>query len=572
MDSRLQQNRRGFIGLAASGAAGLIGGGWSSVATALTGADADLIVRNAKVYTVDDSHPTAQAFAVRNGRFIAIGSSEEIAGLAGRRTTVIDAKGMTVTPGFIDCHNHASGNSLLYDVLVGNPFEVEFVTIDSIIQKLRARAAETPGDSWIRGEFYDDTKIKDKRPLDIRDLDKVSTTRPVSVRHRGGHTMVYNSKAFELAGVTKDTPDMPSGTYDKFPDGTLNGRVTDRANAVFEKAGRTIDYSPDERDRRDREGAAHISQMFARYGLTGVCHQGGNLRAIQQIRAQDRLLHRVSYEPAADVVETMIAAGQMTGFGDEWIRLGATIEHTADGSFSERTMALSAPYPGSTTGYRGNVTETQDDLNAWCKRMHRAGIQVNCHANGDVAIDHVLTAYERAQRLLPNRDTRWKITHCSLVNDDLLRRMKALGVSPALFNTYAYYNADKFHFYGKELMSHMMPYRSMLDMGIPACIGSDFPPGPFSPLMGIQGMVTRTGWNGETWGANQRINVAEAIRVSSLNGAYDTHEEHIKGSITPGKLADFVMLADDPHTIDPSRIKDIQIVRTVVGGRTVYQA
>lgn len=566
------QNRRQFVGLAAGGAAGLIGAGWSGVAAAIAGGNADMIVHNAKIYTVDDRRPTAQALAIKDGHFIAVGANADIKALAGRATTMVDAKGMTITPGFIDCHNHASGSSLLYEVLVGNPFEVEFVTIDSIVKKLRDRAAETPGNTWIRGEFYDDTKIKDGRPLDINDLDKVSTTRPVGVRHRGGHTTVYNSKAFELAGITKNTPGMESGTYDKFPNGELNGRVSDRANAPFNKVGEYVTYSPDERARRYREGAAYISKMFVKYGLTGVCQQGGNLRAIQEIRAEGRLLHRISYEPAADVVDAMIASGQATGFGDEWVRLGATIEHAADGSFSERTMALSVPYPGMDSGYRGNVTESQDDLNAWTERMHRAGIQPNCHANGDVAIDHVLTAYERAQKLLPTRDTRWKITHCTLVNESLLRRIKALGVTPALFNTYPYYNADKFHFYGEDMMRHAMAFRSMLDMGIPACAGSDFSPGPFSPLMGIQAMVTRTGWNKETWGPNQRISVAEAIRVNTLNGAYDTHEEDIKGSITPGKLADFIMLAEDPHTIDPSRIKDIQIVRTVVGGKVMYHA
>jgi len=565
------QSRRDFVRTAAGGAAGLVGVGWSGVAAAIVGGEADLIVHNAKVYTVDDALPTAQAFAVRDGRFIAVGANDAVKALAGTATKVIDAKGMTVTPGFIDCHNHASGNILLYDVLVGNPFEVESFTIDSIIAKLRARAAEQPGKSWIRGEFYDDTKIRDGRPLNIHDLDKVSTTRPVSVRHRGGHTMIFNSKAFELAGVTKATPDVAGGTYDKFPDGELNGRVTDRAMGAFAKVGENVTYSPAEQARRDREGAAYISKMFVKYGLTGVCHEMGNLRALQDIRADGRLLHRVSYEAGPDVIDAMIASGEASGFGDEWIRLGATSEHTADGSLSERTMALSIPYPGSTSGYRGNVTETQEDLNAWTERMHRAGIQPNCHANGDVAIDHVLTAYERAAKLLPSRYTRWKITHCSLVNGGLLRRMKALGVTPALFSTYPFYNAEKFHFYGADLMTRMIPFRSMLDMGIPACAGSDFQPGPFSPLMGIQAMVTRTGWNGETWGANQRISVAEAIRVNTYNGAYDTHEEAIKGSITPGKLADFVMLADDPHTIDPSKIKDIQIVRTVVGGKIAYE-
>jgi predicted amidohydrolase YtcJ len=267
----------------------------------------------------------------------------------------------------------------------------------------------------------------------------------------------------------------------------------------------------------------------------------------------------------------MLSGGMSTGLGDEWIRLGATCEHGADGSFSERTMAISVPYAG-TNGYKGNVTESQEVLNAWCERVHRAGIQMNCHANGDVAIDHVLTAYERALRLKPAADARPKITHCTLITDDLVRRIKAIGAVPALFTSYAYYNPDKFHFYGEELMKRCMAFRTLLDAGVPAAAGSDFDPGPFSPLMGIQGMVTRTGWNGEVWGANQRITVDEALRVNTLNGAYATREESIKGSITAGKLADFVMLAEDPHAADPAKIKDIKIVRTVVGGHTQYSA
>ena len=225
----------------------------------------------------------------------------------------------------------------------------------------------------------------------------------------------------------------------------------------------------------------------------------------------------------------------MTGFGDEWIKFGATSEHTVDGSFSERTMALSMPYPGVNPPYKGNVTETQDDLNAWVEKVHRAGIQVNCHANGDVAIDMYLTAFERAQKLFPRADARPKITHCTLINDDLVRRIKALGAVPAMFTTYAYYNTDKFPFYGEELMKRSMAYRTLLDAGIHAAAGSDFSPGPFAPLMGIQGMVTRTGWDGTTWGANQRISVDEAIEVNTINGAYASHEESLKGSITAGQ-------------------------------------
>jgi predicted amidohydrolase YtcJ len=559
--------------------AGLVaaGGSWvdrsQATAAALAEArEADLIVFNAKVYTVDARMPTAEAFAIKGTRFIAIGSTADVKGLIGKNTETFDAKQMTVVPGFADCHNHAPGNTLLYEVIVGNPFEVEFVTIRSIVEKLRARARETPPGTWVEGYFFDDTKLQDKRELNVHDLDEVSKDHPVVVRHRGGHTSYYNTRAFEMAGITKATPDPPGGTLDKDTLGDLTGRVTDRARSLFDKTGTRPRFSEDEKLRRDRDGLAYISKQFVRYGLTSVHHEGGNLLALQQVRARGDLLHRVSYEASGTVLDAMITGGIATGFGDEWIRFGATSEHGVDGSFSERTMALSVPYPGSNPPYKGNVTETQDVLNAWVERVHRAGIQVNCHANGDVAIDSVLTAIERAQKLFPRPDVRPKFTHCTLINDDLVRRLKAAGAVPALFTTYAFYNSDKFEFYGEELMKRCMAFRSLLDAGVPAATGSDFSPGPFAPLMGIQGMVTRTGWNGKTWGANQRVTVDEALRINTINGAYASHEEAIKGSISVGKLADFVVLSDDLHTVPPDKIKDIQIVRTVVGGKTVYNA
>src|SRR5579863_2297402 len=415
-------SRRGFLNFAGAGA-GLLGAShWTKAWAAEI---PDLIVTNATVYTVDAAMPKAEAFAVRDGKFVAVGKSDEIRGLAGKGTQSFDAKGMTIVPGFIDCHNHAPGNVLLYEAVVGNPYVVEFVTIQSIIDKLKARAAKTPADGWVEGFFFDDTKVKDNRELNVHDLDKVSTTQPVAVHHRGGHTSYYNSKALEMAGVTKATPNSFGGTYDKEPNGELNGRVTDRARGVFAKVGNRTSYSPAEQLQRDREGLAFISRQFVKYGLTTVHHEGGDLMALQQVRARGDLLHRVSYEAQDKVLEAMINTGIETGLGDEWIRFGATSEHTVDGSFSERTMALGTPYPGITPPYKGNVTETQADLNAWIERVHRAGIQVNCHANGDVAIDMVLTAVERAQKLFPRAGARPKITHCTLINDDLVRRMKA---------------------------------------------------------------------------------------------------------------------------------------------------
>jgi predicted amidohydrolase YtcJ len=565
------------MALGAAGAAGFVALPWLTDSNALVwqaaqSGEPELIVFNARVYTMDAAIPRAEAVAIAGGRFVAVGTTAAVRRRAGKATQLIDAKQMTIVPGFTDTHNHAGGTTLLYEVLVGNPFEVEFVTIASIIDKLRAKAQQTPPGMWVEGFFHDDTKLKDKRPLNTRDLDQVSKDHPVVVQHRGGHTSFYNSRAFELAGITKSTPNPEGGTFDKDSNGELNGRVTDRARNAMGRAGRRPTFTAEQSAQRTRDGLAHISREFARYGLTTVHHQGGDLAAIRDVRARGELRHRVSYEASGGVLNSMFADGIKTGDGDDWIKYGATSEHTVDGSFSERTMAMSVPYKGIDPPYKGNVTEDQQTLNAWVERVHRAGIQVNCHANGDVAIDMYLTALERAQKLAPRPDPRPKITHCTMINDDLVRRIKALGAVPAMFTTYAYYNTDKFPFYGEDLMKRCMAFRTLLDAGVHATAGSDFSPGPFAPLMGIQGMVTRTGWDGTTWGVNQRVTVDEAIRINTLNGAYASGEEAIKGSIAAGKLADFVMLADDPHSVKPEKIKDIQIVRTVVGGKTMHEA
>jgi predicted amidohydrolase YtcJ len=241
--NRRSYNRRDFIGLTALGIVAA-----SALPRRVSGAifaanEADLIVRNANVHTVDARFARAEAFAIRGSRFIAVGSNAEIAALAGKDAQVFDAQGMTIVPGFIDCHNHPIGETLLYEVVVGNPFDVEFVTIDSIVDKLIAKARQTPPGYWVSGFFYDDTKVKDKRPLNIRDLDRVSKEHPVTVRHRGGHTGFYNSKALELAGVTRETRDPPGGTFDRDASGNLSGRVTDKALAVFDKVGMRPKFS-----------------------------------------------------------------------------------------------------------------------------------------------------------------------------------------------------------------------------------------------------------------------------------------------------------------------------------------
>jgi predicted amidohydrolase YtcJ len=279
------------MGLSGAGVAGFIGAKWSgswsgswpgrAAAAALDPtSEPDLVVFNGTIHTVDPLKPQAQAFAVKAGRFIAVGDSEDIKSLIGKRTETFDARQMTIVPGFIDAHNHAPGAILLYEVLVGNPYQVAFVTIASIIDKLRARARETPPGFWVEGYFFDDTKVQDKRALDIHDLDQASKDHPVAVRHRGGHTSYYNSKAFELAGVSRNTPSSPAGTFDRDADGELNGRVTDRARNAFNNVGMRPSFTADQMLRRNRDALTFISKQFVRYGLTSVHHEGGDLTGL----------------------------------------------------------------------------------------------------------------------------------------------------------------------------------------------------------------------------------------------------------------------------------------------------
>jgi predicted amidohydrolase YtcJ len=315
-----------------------------------------------------------------------------------------------------------------------------------------------------------------------------------------------------------------------------------------------------------------ISELMTAAGLTSVHDTGAgtdSMIAYQDAYQAGELRLRVYMLARGDSFEGLKAAGVRTGFGDDWVKVGA-VKFGADGSASGRTMAMKTPYVGRPDDH-GILTMTQEEIYEAVDDAHGHGWQIGIHANGDLAIENVLNAYERAQKNMPRADTRHRLEHCSLLNEDLLKRIKAGGYIPTPFWTYVYYHGDKWAEYGDEKMKMMFPHRSFLDHGIPAAGASDYVPGPFEPMMAIQSMVTRKDYAGHVWGANQKITVDEALRVGTLNGAYAAHEEAIKGSITAGKLADFVILADDPHTVDPDAIKDIKIARTVVGGRTMYE-
>ena len=522
----------------------------------------DLIVTNAKVYTSDAALPRAEAFAVKNSRFIAVGSTSDVKNLAAPQTSVIDAQRMTITPGFIDCHCHPSGVEELYGV------NCNVRTVTELQAAVRKKAQTTPPGVWVTGFMFDDTKLD--RPLTRHDLDRATTDHPVVINHRGGHTSWYNSKALELAGITMQTPDPADGRFFR-ENGELTGRVAELARGVFQRVGERERFTPEQQRERARAGMRHMSELFTAAGLTSVHDAGTSLEhvlAYEDARRNGELRHRAYMMiRGPQIFAGFKAAGIYTGFGDEWIRVGGA-KFAADGSASERTMRMSTPYVG-TSDY-GILTMTQQQIHDAVEDAHRHNFQVGIHANGDVTIDMVLKAYERVLQQWPDPNRRHRIEHCSLVNPDLLQRIKACGCIPTPFWTYIHFHGEKWAQYGEEKMRWMMAHRSFLDSGIRVPGASDYTPGPFEPLMAIQSMVTRKDYAGRVWGANQKVTVDEALTIATINGAYASSEENLKGSIAAGKLADFVVLEQDPHDVDPDQIKNIRIHRTVVGGKTMY--
>jgi predicted amidohydrolase YtcJ len=528
------------------------------------GVEPDVIVVNARVYTIDPARPRAEAFAVKNGRFIAVGLTADIRNLATSRTQVLDAQQMTVTPGFIDTHCHVSGVAELYNV------NANVRRVRELQANLKARTDKTPPGQWVSAVMFDDTKLD--VPLTTRHLDEVSKEHPISVGHRGGHTTWYNSKAFELAGITKNTPDPDHGRFFRDETGELTGRVAELARNVFNKVGTRETFTAEEQRERGRNGMRHISQLLTAAGLTSVHDAGADrdrILAYEDARANGELRHRACFLVRGNATFAGFkAAGVYYGFGDEWLRVGG-VKYGADGSASERTMRMSTPYVG--TNDYGILTMTQQEIDEAVEDAHRNNFRVAIHANGDVTIDMVLKAYENVLKKYPRPDTRHRIEHCSLVNPDLLRRIKAIGAIPTPFWTYAHYHGEKWKEYGPEKMQWMFAHKSFLETGIPVPGASDYGPGPFEPLMALQSMVTRKDYNGNVWGPRQKVTLDEALTIATINGAWASHEEQVKGSISAGKYADFVMLEKDPHDVNPDTIKDIKVVRTVVGGKTVHE-
>jgi predicted amidohydrolase YtcJ len=565
--------RRGFLHCAtlATGVAALPLEAFAKFSTADTPhqesfqrTEPDLILYNGNVWTVYPGLPRAQAMATSGGRFVAVGSNDDVLHLASGRSRKVDLGQKTVLPGFIDAHTHPAESGRLHLRQV----DCDLRSIAAIQAVLRERAAKIPPAQWVLGFKYDDTKTSDGRRLTLQDLDTAVPDHQVLVTHRGGHEAFANSAALKTAKVDETTPNPTGGQFEHDASGHLTGRINERALEPFKKVI-TSAYNRDD----FREGVKLIAKMMTRTGITSVGDALGtpeDLQAYQDARDSGDLLFRVYCFIHSRWIDRMIAAGVRTGFGDEWVRVGG-MKQIADGAISGRTARLSQPYVGHPNDL-GTFSATEEELYECGRKAYAAGWQLGTHANGDVAIERVLNLYERINREIPRKDPRFRIEHCTLINDSIIQRMRALNVIPTPFSTYVYYHGEKMQYYGEERLKHMFALRTFLDAGLRPTQASDYPPGEFPPMMALQSEVTRTDMNGHVWGANQRISIEEAIFVGTMNGAYASYEENLKGSIEPGKLADLVVLGRDPFKEDRSTLVTIPVERTMVGGKWVYES
>lgn len=524
----------------------------------------DLILYNANIITIDPSKPRAQALAIFNGRIMDVGTNKEIQNLATSSTKKINIGGKTITPGFIDAHSHPEGSGRSHLRAV----DCDLRSIKAIKDAIHERASKTPPGEWVLGFKYDDTKTAEGRFINRYDLDEAAPHHPVRIMHRGGHSAYVNSKALQMAGINPSTPNPDGGKISHDQSGEPTGQLLERA---MNSVGRII---PNTFTREDDQAAVKlITKMMAKTGITSTTDAYGSptfLRGYRDAYKAGELSCRVYCMIGYSVIDEMIAAGISTGFGDEWVRVGG-MKLTCDGSISERTARLSQPYIGRPDDY-GIIVMDEADLFTHALKAHKADWQIGIHANGDVAIDKVLNVYERLQKEYPRKDPRFRIEHCTVLNNELINRMKKLNVIANPFSTYVYFHGEKMKEYGAERLEHMFPVRSFLDAGVHVTQTSDYPPGPFEPMMALQSSVTRTDIKGNIWGKSQRITIEEALKVGTINGAYASYEEKIKGSLKAGKLADLVVLDKDPIKTDPMSIINIPIERTMVGGNWVYES
>ena len=539
-----------------------------SAAAAAVNPPADLIVRDAHIVTVDPKFSIAHAAAIRDGRFIAVGSDAEVMRSKGPNTRVIDLHGKTVLPGFNDTHVHLTAGEEL-------PLQVDLTHIHSIKQiqeAIAARAKQVKPGEWITGtRGWWEYQLAEGRLPTRADLDVAAPDNPVAIP--GPHYMIVNSRALALAHVTRDTPDPQGGQIYKDATGEPTGLLMDNAGRFVRP------LLPRPTEAQKEEGMKRVLALVNSHGLTSAGDPSGSAQdaaLFRKLRDQGQLTVRVDFAydidaalPLAKVEAALKALPKPGSDGDGMFRSDEIGETGLDGA--ELTAFLEHDYPDK-PGYRGLQKVPNEQFDRFAALVAKYGYRLRPHAVGDAAVDEALEAFEYANRHTPITDRRWMIDHAFLLGPQHYERVKRLGL---IINSQYMHNYELgkliLKAWKRPLADRSEPYREWLKNGIMFAGGSDGPISYYAePLLEIYGEVTRgTQWAGKL-GPDQGISRADAIRSVTINGAYTTFEEKVKGSIEPGKYGDFVVLSKDILNVPAEQIATTKVLATVLGGRTVF--
>ncbi|HTS31758.1 MAG TPA: amidohydrolase [Bryobacteraceae bacterium] len=527
----------------------------------------DAVYWNGKIITVDPRFSTAEAIAIRGGRFTAVGKNEDIRRLAGTATRVVDLHGKTVVPGLEDSHLHGAGGGPGVDLS-------DTRSLADVYARIRERVQHSkPGDVIVSNSDWHEAQLKEQRLPLRRDLDPVSPENPV-VLVRGGHEFILNSAALAKWHIEKATASPEGGQISRYPDGEPNGELIDRA--------RTLVALPQNRltpDQQIESWSRQFRKLHAA-GLTSIRQPGISLdqyHLFQEMKRRGLLTMRItallSAPPnpdAAKVRAFLENSGVRPDEGDEWLKIGG-MKLIVDGGFEGGWMRepYQEPY-GKDGTFRGLNLMPRERYTEIVKELNRLGWRVGTHAVGDAAIDEVLAAYEAANREKPIQGKRWAIEHGFLPREEHFARIKALGAFVTVQNHLYLAGPSLVHYWGAARAARVTPVRAYLDHGVDVAAGTDAPVVPFPPLWTMYHFVTRGTISGGVLGPDQKITREEALRIATIGNARLTFDEQIKGSIEPGKLADFVVLDEDILTADPKRIEQMKILMTVVGGNAVF--
>jgi predicted amidohydrolase YtcJ len=530
----------------------------------------DKVLVNGKIHTY--SGRSVSSLAILGDKIALLGSDEEVLKSSGPGTQVIDLIGRLVIPGFIDTHMHPS---MAGAAMIG---DIDFKTLqpESIHQLqeiVRKKASETPKGEWIKGWGYDEERFTEGRLPNRWELDAAVPDNPVFIVQTCGHVAAANSKALDIGGVSKDLPDPKQGIIDRNPDGEPTGVLRNRAQRLVKA------HLPRRGRQKMKEALRLALERLASQGVTSI-HDAwsgpGLIRIYQELLSEGRLPVRVGLMPPianqfeGDYLPQLTALGLQTGFGSSMIRfVGAKL--ALDGMLRSGTAALREDYEGK-EGDRGLLTINVDILQEKVRACNAAGIRVCIHAEGDRGIDTALEAVEMAKEEKPEAELRHRIEHFGLCHLDQMRRMKRLGIIPSVSINFIRDIGEGYQrVLGAERSEWVYPLRSLDELGIMGSCNSDWPVSVGNPMIGLHSAVARRTWKDNDLGSSQGISVEAAVKAYTLNGAYASNEEDLKGSIEVGKLADLAVVDRDIFTVPVDEILDAKVDMTLIGGRVVYR-